>query len=598
MDHYLCPIYEKDYQDEESETSTSIICSVCMGLWQSMYDQRKIRLQAALQAACEPYGGIANNRFARLPNQGPSASFAGDILLRYKYFAEATHKSENWNGGETTDHFSVYQRDLKRHIYSQINDIVRQQQGKNTAAPGVWDEQDATVASEEQGYLAIHVLCLPPKNAPLLLQENNNKKKKSNGRRQRPFITQGGDPRRNLEARLESQGYRWISQAMADNEWAQRPTKNISTFLFTPVLQAMEYHVIVFRRPMYLYGFYTKSRRDVSQSPFVVMRDVPDYHDTKGDNGDDHCNTNNLFPNKRQNKRTTETLGVTSVEEQICGPIETMVGISTLNNPPPPPQKKSNNLNNSTNESRSSCSTLYGMIKFHASGREDLDVRMLVRSNSPTCVGRPFCIQIIDALRPISRMEQLAVLTHAINHTTATTPSNDGTAIHHRLSVNNPHAISYGQNPMGVGVAPDHFQLVPSTTFSGLQESTETKLKHYGCYCWSQKTLMEDRDLQHVLFGEVTFPLTINQRTPLRVLHRRSNLERERHILAASAKRLDDHHFWLSLTTAAGTYVKEFVHGDLGRTKPTISSLMGSRTCLLNLDCEGIEMSKDAHNMG
>jgi len=151
-------------------------------------------------------------------------------------------------------------------------------------------------------------------------------------------------------------------------------------------------------------------------------------------------------------------------------------------------------------------------------------------------------------------------------------------------------ASYYGQNPMGVGIFPGGLRLVPAAVFSGLQKDTESKTKHYGCYCWTKSVLPEEKDLTKVLFRNVSFPLTIKQRTPFRVLHRRSNLIRERNVLRARATRIDNHHFRLELSTQAGTYVKEFVYGDFGRTIPSVSSLMGCKTGLLKLDCEGIEI--------
>ena len=64
------------------------------------------------------------------------------------------------------------------------------------------------------------------------------------------------------------------------------------------------------------------------------------------------------------------------------------------------------------------------------------------------------------------------------------------------------------------------------------------------------------------------------------------------------------HHFIVHLSTSAGTYVKEFIHGDLGRTVPNLSTLFGAiidnstgsidytrscRTDILELDCTGIQ---------
>lgn len=42
----------------------------------------------------------------------------------------------------------------------------------------------------------------------------------------------------------------------------------------------------------------------------------------------------------------------------------------------------------------------------------------------------------------------------------------------------------------------------------------------------------------------------------------------------------------LHLTTQAGTYIKEFVHGDLGRTTPSLGSLLGLEVDIIALDVE------------
>ena len=36
--------------------------------------------------------------------------------------------------------------------------------------------------------------------------------------------------------------------------------------------------------------------------------------------------------------------------------------------------------------------------------------------------------------------------------------------------------------------------------------------------------------------------------------------------------------------TSAGTYVKEFIHSDLGRTMPNLGSLLGCEADILQLD--------------
>jgi tRNA pseudouridine synthase 10 len=294
------------------------------------------------------------------------------------------------------------------------------------------------------------------------------------------------------------------------------------------------------------------------------------------------------------------TLGTTSVEEQICAPIIRKWGISKEN---VNYLKTCNDdtINNNNNN------TTYGMCKFHASGREDMDVRMILRpsssSSSSSSIGRPFCVQLIDALRPVISDEELQDIVHEINHTdprSSNDTADDDNSITPRDAQLVPSSpLWYGHNPMGVGIS-NKFQIVPALTFSNLQADTETKVKHYGCHCWSERELPPDWTFTLPLHNnnnnnnQYSLPLTIQQQTPLRVLHRRSNLIRERLIFEVHATRIDAHHFRLELSTQAGTYVKEFVHGDLGRTKPNMASLLQTKTNILLLDCEGIEMDSSS----
>ena len=88
--------------------------------------------------------------------------------------------------------------------------------------------------------------------------------------------------------------------------------------------------------------------------------------------------------------------------------------------------------------------------------------------------------------------------------------------------------------------------------------------------------------------------LELQQKTPIRVLHRRPNAIRSRTVYEMNAEPVAkdqlDHFedlendldpnetqqvFRLRLTTQAGTYVKEFVHGDFGRTSPNLREILG-----------------------
>ncbi len=84
--------------------------------------------------------------------------------------------------------------------------------------------------------------------------------------------------------------------------------------------------------------------------------------------------------------------------------------------------------------------------------------------------------------------------------------------------------------------------------------------------------------------------LAICQKTPIRVLHRRALLDRIRKVHDIFAEFVDEFHFSITLTTEAGTYIKEFVHGDYGRTEPSICTI-------LNKDCDILELDVMAVNL-
>lgn len=48
--------------------------------------------------------------------------------------------------------------------------------------------------------------------------------------------------------------------------------------------------------------------------------------------------------------------------------------------------------------------------------------------------------------------------------------------------------------------------------------------------------------------------------------------------------------FELNVVTQAGTYVKEFVHGDFGRTKPSVGDIINAKVDILALDVVSIDL--------
>jgi tRNA pseudouridine synthase 10 len=82
----------------------------------------------------------------------------------------------------------------------------------------------------------------------------------------------------------------------------------------------------------------------------------------------------------------------------------------------------------------------------------------------------------------------------------------------------------------------------------------------------------------------------IAQRTPRRVARRRADLVRTRSVLGAEARLLDDGALSLRLRAEAGTYIKELISGDEGRTVPSASSILGRPCRCAALDVLEIEL--------
>jgi tRNA pseudouridine(54/55) synthase len=501
-----------------ADLDTSAECSVCLGVWS---DEFSSQLTKALHDAIGPYGDFSENKFS-FQVTPPTIILPADLAYRF-------HVASKTAEFKTTCSASAagFGQDLKEYAKKLLAQRLKELEG-----PDVVNEYPSYVKEEEQGHLAVQIFVTTVDSIPrplhaLPLQTGDKK------RRRRDFEGQGGHPVSNLSKSMQDKGiFLWPMNKAFQEKMPEPKESDESTLLSETTIptKSFNFHVALWRRPFYMKGCYTKTRRDVSQSPMIVV-----------DEG---------------KKRT---VGVTSVEEQILPIISrTSGGISTVNNDP-------------TDER-----VLFGMAKFHASGREDIDVRMLLPDpetlpdNAGHITGRPFVCEIIDALR-LPPVQAIGEMVHEINHTS----TEDSTA----------EPRSYGRNPMGVAISSD-FNFTPSSSFGSLQAETEHKVKYYGCLCWSEDLLPESDELNARLG---TFPLEIQQPTPIRVLHRRPNMIRIRHVLTSKARRIDDHYFHLHISTDAGTYVKEYVRGDLGRTVPSVSTLLGCKTDILKLDCEGIQ---------
>jgi hypothetical protein len=192
---------------------------------------------------------------------------------------------------------------------------------------------------------------------------------------------------------------------------------------------------------------------------------------------------------------------------------------------------------------------------FSASGREDMDVRMLGS-------GRPFVLQLSDA-------KCLAPLL----------PGND-------LLKN--FLIDSGD------IRVKGLRWVDKGVMDWLHWSTEQHIKIYRCVIWSEEVLPEQTALKDSTLRNKG--IKILQKTPLRVLHRRTENTREKTIYSLEIERLNDHYAIVTLKASAGAYIKEFIHSDFGRTVPSFCDIVFSRyvRCdILQLDVLEVEQDED-----
>ncbi|XP_049576420.1 tRNA pseudouridine synthase Pus10 isoform X1 [Syngnathus scovelli] len=214
-------------------------------------------------------------------------------------------------------------------------------------------------------------------------------------------------------------------------------------------------------------------------------------------------------------------------------------------------------------------------FNFSSSGREDVDVRTLGNGNrrqtrclpriivtmmttppSPRALpGRPFALELLNPRKSKLCEEDMKSVQQLIN------------ASSEKIRVRD-------------------LQMVSRDAMSRMKEGEEEKTKSYLALVWTQKSIQKD----DIAFINHIKDLTIDQKTPLRVLHRRTLAVRQRLIHSMNASLLDEHHFRLSLKTQAGTYIKEFVHGDFGRTTPNLCQLLDTHTDILELDVQSVDV--------
>lgn len=177
---------------------------------------------------------------------------------------------------------------------------------------------------------------------------------------------------------------------------------------------------------------------------------------------------------------------------------------------------------------------------FHASGREDIDARMLGE-------GRPFVIEIKE---PRNRFLNLEKLEETVN--------------------------AYAEGKVEVS----NLRFADKDVVRELKRVEAAQKEYLVIIEFESEITSEDLEL---LEKKLTHTV-IEQRTPIRVSHRRADLTREKYIYDVELKKLSPGKAEMRIHCQGGLYVKELVTGDDGRTKPSVSEILGNKAKPTDLD--------------
>lgn len=181
---------------------------------------------------------------------------------------------------------------------------------------------------------------------------------------------------------------------------------------------------------------------------------------------------------------------------------------------------------------------------FHGCGREDVDVRMLGN-------GRPF---ILEVKNPKVRGLDLSTLENVIN-----------TNYKEIIEVSN---LRFTEKNEIMRIKNAKFRKTYRIVIKGKKTLNKEKLKKV-----AQRLQSE----------------TIKQFTPSRVAHRRANIVRAKKIYKCTIDSVEDNIATLTLESESGTYIKELISGDEGKTKPNLSEIIGVPCEVAELDVVDIK---------
>jgi tRNA pseudouridine synthase 10 len=186
--------------------------------------------------------------------------------------------------------------------------------------------------------------------------------------------------------------------------------------------------------------------------------------------------------------------------------------------------------------------------KFHAAGREDVDALVLGS-------GRPFVLEII---KPLKRTIDLKFLETSINN--------------------------YSKGMIEVN----------DLCYTTKKEVNELKIKSQkASKTYSAKVFFEEEINEEELRNlELKMNnITIEQRTPIRVLNRRKDKIRRKFLYYIKAKKINSKIAEFEIKAQGGLYIKELITGDNGRTIPSISEIIKNKAINIELAVINIEIT-------
>ena len=117
--------------------------------------------------------------------------------------------------------------------------------------------------------------------------------------------------------------------------------------------------------------------------------------------------------------------------------------------------------------------------------------------------------------------------------------------------------------------------------------------KAYRAIVSLERSLPDDHTILNTIASELT-DILIQQRTPIRVAHRRADKIRTRKVLSFKIEKVEPQQITVHLVCEGGLYVKELIHGDQGRTQPNFSDKLGIPAVVSELDVIEVFKSTDS----